>query len=101
MIDEADENALVYLGVAGIIGQPRAEAAAAVAEARRAGIRVAMITGDHPVTAARIASDLGNCEPGDKALTGAQLDELDDAGLRAVTGSTSVYARVSSPNSVR
>jgi Ca2+-transporting ATPase len=101
VIDEADENALVYLGVAGIIDPPRAEAAAAVAEARRAGIRVVMITGDHPVTAARIASDLGICEPGEKAVTGAQLDELDDAGLRAVTGSASVYARVSPRNKLQ
>ena len=101
VIDEEDENALVYLGVAGIIDPPRAEAAAAVAEARRAGIRVVMITGDHPVTAARIASDLGICGPGEKAVTGARLDELDGAGLRAVTGSTSVYARVSPHNKLQ
>ncbi|QCO98289.1 cation-translocating P-type ATPase [Arthrobacter sp. 24S4-2] len=101
VLDEADENALVYLGVAGLIDPPRAEAAAAVAAAHRAGIRVAMITGDHPVTAARIASDLGICEQGEKAVTGAQLDVLDDAGLRAVTGSTSVYARVSPHNKLQ
>lgn len=101
VLDEEDENALVYLGVAGLIDPPRAEAAAAVATARRAGIRVAMITGDHPVTAARIAGDLGICRPGEKAVTGAQLDELDDAGLRAVTGSTSVYARVSPHNKLQ
>ncbi|SDH47483.1 plasma-membrane calcium-translocating P-type ATPase/potassium and/or sodium efflux P-type ATPase,TIGR01523 [Arthrobacter subterraneus] len=101
VIDEADENALVYLGVAGIIDPPRAEAAVAVAEARRAGIRVVMITGDHPVTAARIASDLGISQPGEKAVTGARLDELDDAGLRAAAGSASVYARVSPHNKLQ
>lgn len=101
VLDEADEHTLVYLGVAGIIDPPRAEAAVAVAEARRAGIRVVMITGDHPVTAARIAGDLGISEPGDRAVTGAQLDELDAAGLRAVTASTSVYARVSPHNKLQ
>jgi magnesium-transporting ATPase (P-type) len=101
VLDEEDENALVYVGVAGLIDPPRAEAAAAVAAARRAGIRVAMITGDHPDTAARIAVDLGICKPGEKAVTGAQLDELDDEGLRAVTGSTSVYARVSPHNKLQ
>ncbi|WP_411733939.1 HAD-IC family P-type ATPase [Paeniglutamicibacter sp.] len=60
-----------------------------------------MITGDHPVTAARIAGDLGLSEPGDTAVTGAQLDELDDAGLRAVTASMSVYARVSQHNKLQ
>jgi calcium-translocating P-type ATPase len=101
VIDEADENALVYVGVAGIIDPPRAEAAVSVAEARRAGIRVAMITGDHPVTAARIASALGICGPGEKAVTGAELDGLDEAGLRAVTDSASVYARVSPYNKLQ
>ncbi|MDQ0092484.1 cation-translocating P-type ATPase [Paeniglutamicibacter psychrophenolicus] len=101
VVDEQDESALVYLGVAGIIDPPRTEAAVAVAEARRAGIRVVMITGDHPVTAARIASDLGICEPGQRAVTGAQLDQLDAAALRSVTASTSVYARVSPHNKLQ
>lgn len=101
LIDEADENTLVYVGVAGIIDPPRAEAAVAVAEARRAGIRVVMITGDHPVTAARIAIDLGISAPGDKAVTGAQLDGLDHAGLRSVTASASIYARVSPHNKLQ
>lgn len=99
--DEAAEHDLVYLGVAGIIDPPRAEAAVAVTEARRAGIRVVMITGDHPVTAARIASDLGISEPGETAVTGARLDGLDAARLRAVTASSSVYARVSPHNKLQ
>ncbi len=101
LIDETDENGLVYVGVAGIIDPPRAEAAVAVAEARRAGIRVVMITGDHPATAARIAIDLGISAPGDEAVTGAQLDGLDHADLRSVTASASIYARVSPHNKLQ
>ncbi|MFZ2173179.1 MAG: HAD-IC family P-type ATPase, partial [Rhodococcus sp. (in: high G+C Gram-positive bacteria)] len=58
-IDESLEQNLVYVGMVGIIDPPRPEAAVAIAEAHRAGVRVMMITGDHPRTAARIAKDLG------------------------------------------
>ncbi len=93
-LDPSDERDLVYLGVVGIIDPPRPEASAAIAEAHRAGIRIIMITGDHPATAARIAADLGIVAAGAPAATGAQLDLLDDAALRELTRSTSVYARV-------
>ena len=73
-LDESAERDLVYLGVVGIIDPPRAEAAVAVSEAHRAGIRTIMITGDHPVTARRIASDLGIVGPDARAVTGAELD---------------------------
>ncbi|KAE8763349.1 cation-translocating P-type ATPase [Georgenia thermotolerans] len=95
---ERAERDLVYVGVVGIIDPPRPEAAAAVAEARRAGVRVMMITGDHPTTAARIAADLGIVEPGARAVTGPELDALDEAGLRDVVSTTSVYARVAPQN---
>jgi Ca2+-transporting ATPase len=94
-VDESLERDLVYVGVVGIIDPPRAEAAQAITEARRAGIRVIMITGDHPTTASRIAADLGIIELGDRALTGAELDTLDASALRDVTRDVSVYARVS------
>jgi P-type Ca2+ transporter type 2C len=93
-VDESAENELVYVGTVGIIDPPRPEAADAVAEARRAGIRVLMITGDHPGTAARIAADLGIVEEGEPAVPGSRLDELDAAGLTQVTRTSSVYARV-------
>ena len=89
------ERDLVLVGVVGIIDPPREEAAVAVAEARRAGVRTVMITGDHPGTAARIAADLGIVEPGGRALTGADLDRLDDAALATTVEEVSVYARVS------
>ena len=95
------ERELIFVGSVGIIDPPRPEAAVAVREAHRAGIRVIMITGDHPRTAARIAADLGIVEPGARALTGAELDELDTAGLAAAVRATSVYARVAPVHKLR
>ncbi len=98
---ETLEQDLIFVGTVGIIDPPRAEAAAAIQEAQRAGIRVIMITGDHPRTAARIASDLGIIEAGATALTGAQLDELDEVGLAEAVRKTSVYARVDPSHKLR
>jgi magnesium-transporting ATPase (P-type) len=92
--DESVEQELVYLGMVGIIDPPRPEAMTAIAEAQSAGVRVVMITGDHPVTAARIASELGIVGPDATALTGAQLDALDDAGFATATRDACVFARV-------
>jgi len=97
----AAEHDLIFVGTVGIIDPPRPEAAVAIAEARRAGIRVVMITGDHPRTAIRIASDLGIVNVGSPALTGLQLDKLDDAGLVSAVRETSVYARVSPRHKLR
>lgn len=78
----------------GIIDPPRVEVRDAVAEAHRAGVRTVMITGDHPLTAARIASDLGIIEQGGKALTGDELDAMSEQQLDKATSEVSVYARV-------
>ena len=98
---EALEHGLIFAGTAGIIDPPREEAVVAIHEARRAGIRTVMITGDHPRTAARIATDLGIVEAGETALTGLELDALDDAGLREAVRKTSVFARVSPQHKLR
>lgn len=98
---EEHESDLVYLGVVGIIDPPRPEVTASVAEARRAGIRVMMITGDHPITATRIATDLGIVEPGARAVTGIDLDGLDAEGLRETARTVSVYARVAPQNKLQ
>jgi Ca2+-transporting ATPase len=95
------ERGLVYLGTVGIMDPPRIEVAVAVKEAARAGIRVLMITGDHPSTALRIAQDLGIGSSGTPPLTGAELDALDEAGLRAAIGRTTVYARVAPVHKLR
>ena len=95
------EHGLIFVGTVGMIDPPRPEAGAAIAEARRAGIRVIMITGDHPRTAARIAADLGIIEPGGAALTGAELDLLDPDGFEAAVRTVSVYARVAPAHKLR
>jgi Ca2+-transporting ATPase len=91
---EALERDLVFVGTVGMIDPPREEAAVAIREARRAGIRVVMITGDHPKTAARIAADLGIVDAGSLALTGAEIDALDETAFAEAVRKTSVYARV-------
>ena len=95
--DQADaiETDLIWNGMVGIIDPPRTEVRDSVAEAQRAGIHTVMMTGDHPLTAARIASDLGIIAKDGKALTGDQLDQLgSEAELDKATADVSVYARV-------
>jgi len=99
---DACERDLTFLGVVAIIDPPRDEAAEAIREAHRAGIRTVMITGDHPVTAARIAQDLGISDEDDPAtLTGRDLDGLDDDALAGAARSTAVYARVAPEHKLR
>lgn len=98
---ETLEQQLCYLGLSGMIDPIRPEVKAAVAECREAGIRPVMITGDHRDTAVAIAKQLGILEPGQKAVTGTQLDELSDAELAEHIGDYSVYARVQPEHKVR
>jgi len=95
------EQDLEYLGTVGIIDPPREEAADAIAQARQAGIRVIMITGDHPRTALRIAADLGIVDVGAPVLTGVDLDKLDDKAFAAAALQTSVFARVAPKHKLR
>jgi len=95
------ERDLVFAGTVGIIDPPREEAAQAIADAHRAGIRVIMITGDHPRTAARIAVDLGIADADTVALTGNDLDELDAAGFAEAVRRTAVFARVAPVHKLR
>jgi potassium/sodium efflux P-type ATPase len=100
--DGADlERELIYLGLVGIIDPPRPEARTAIEEAHAAGVRVVMITGDHPRTALRIAADLGVSEPGAGVIAGADLDRLDDEALRDTARRASVYARVAPAHKLR
>ena len=95
------ENGLTFMGLVGMIDPPRPEAKDAVTICRRAGIKPVMITGDHVVTASAIARELGILQEGDRAITGAQLDEMTDEELDAQVESISVYARVSPENKIR
>jgi magnesium-transporting ATPase (P-type) len=88
------EQGLTYVGLVGIIDPPRPEVAEAIRQAHQAGVRVIMITGDLPRTAARIATDLGLVGPDGTVLTGPDLSRLDGLGLTAAVRRTSVYARV-------
>lgn len=91
---------LVFLGIIGFIDPPREEAVAAIAECRTAGIAVKMITGDHGVTAAAIARQLGLSDnPG--VVTGAELDTIGDADLRGRVDHTAVFARASPEHKLR
>ncbi len=99
--DESLEQGLVYLGTAGIIDPPRTEARQAVAEARSAGIRVIMITGDHPRTAGRIAEQLGIIDQDGATLTGLEIDRLDDRTFREAVRRVSVFARVAPEHKLR
>ncbi|HWS91050.1 MAG TPA: cation-translocating P-type ATPase, partial [Mycobacterium sp.] len=90
---DALERDLAYAGMVGITDPPRPEAAAAIADAHRAGVRVMMITGDHPSAAARIARELG-IEDKESAVSGAELAALDDAQLRETVRQHSQYTQV-------
>ena len=100
-VGEHLEHELIFAGVVGIIDPPRGEARTAIGEAHAAGVRVVMITGDHPGTAARIAADLGIIAADGRAVAGPELSRLDDADLAATVRQSSVYARVAPEHKLR
>lgn len=95
------ENGFTFLGLISMVDPPREESKEAVADAKRAGIRPVMITGDHKITATAIAKQIGIFEEGDLAVTGAELDAMSDEELDRNITKTSVYARVSPENKIR
>lgn len=95
------EKDFVFLGLVSMVDPPRPESVQAVADAKNAGIRTVMITGDHKVTATAIARKIGIFEDGDLALTGAELDAMSDKELEKAIDRVSVYARVSPENKIR
>lgn len=98
---EEIEKELTLMGLVGMIDPPRPEAREAVAVCRRAGIRPVMITGDHVVTASAIARDLGILQEGDRAITGQQLQQMNDSELDEQVRHIAVYARVSPEDKIR
>ena len=95
------ERDLVFVGLIGMIDPARMEVRPALENAKRAGIRTIMITGDFPNTAKAIAEDIGLMRPGKKVLTGADLDLLSEAQLIAEIEETDVFARVSPEHKMR
>jgi Ca2+-transporting ATPase len=95
------ERDLIFLGMIGMIDPARPEVKPAVAEARAAGIKTVMVTGDYPDTARAIANQLDLLRSQERVLTGAQLNAMSDEGLAAAVESIDVYARVSPQHKVR
>jgi len=94
------ERDMTFLGLVGMIDPPRPEAKAAVEQCERAGIRVVMITGDHPITAQAVAGELGLLRAG-HTVTGAELEDMNDERLERSVESIEVYARVSPAHKLR
>ena len=96
-----NENDFIFLGLISMMDPPREESKAAVADAKRAGIKPVMITGDHKITATAIAKQIGIFEDGDIAMTGRELDAMSEEELDRKITEISVYARVSPENKIR
>ena len=92
---------LTFLGLLGMRDPPRDDVRASIASCEAAGIRVVMITGDHAATAVAIAGELGIAGSEHGALTGTDLDALDEASLRERVAAVSVFARVSPEHKLR
>lgn len=103
--EDTVEHDLIWVGLVGLIDPPRPEAAESVALCGQAGIRVIMITGDHPATAAAIAREIGllTGNPGNTVgvLTGRELARLSDDELLAVLPQTTVFARTAPEHKLR
>jgi Ca2+-transporting ATPase len=95
------ENAFTFIGLLGMIDPARPEVAPAIETARHAGIETVMITGDYLNTALAIGAEIGLLRDGDRALTGAELDQLDEVEFEALVEDVAVYARVSPQHKVR
>ena len=98
---DAVEHDLVFVGLTGMYDPPRQEAKEAVAKCRAAGIRVVMITGDHPHTATAIAREIGIASADDMAIAGIDLDKMSDDELRRRAPEVAVYARVTAEHKLR
>jgi P-type Ca2+ transporter type 2C len=95
------ETDLTFLGLVAMIDPPREEVKAAIAKCRASGIRTVMITGDHKNTAVAIARELGFYGEDSRALTGEELDRLDDADFEGAVEKVAVYARVAPEHKLR
>ena len=100
-LDLVDEDDYIFIGLISMMDPPREESKAAVADAKRAGIKPIMITGDHKITATAIAKQIGIFEEGDLAVTGVELDAMSEEELAEKIDRISVYARVSPENKIQ
>ena len=98
---EVLERELTFLGLFGLMDPPRPGAREAVEKCRTAGVRTVLITGDHKLTAVAVAKELGILEPGQRAVTGAELDFMPEEMLEEDVERFSVYARVTPEHKLR
>lgn len=98
---DSAESELTFLGLVGMIDPPRPEVAEAVRQAKTAGIRPVMITGDHPITAKEIAKQLGIAEEGARVVTGKELTDMSMTELESIVEEVPVFARVSPEHKLR
>jgi len=101
LTEDVVERDLVFVGLSGMYDPPRQEAKEALEKCHAAGIRVVMITGDHPHTAAAIAREIGISSDADLTITGIELDKMNDAELHQRADKISVYARVTAEHKLR
>ncbi|NHI69116.1 cation-translocating P-type ATPase [Lactococcus garvieae] len=101
VLDLEDENDLILIGLTAMIDPPREAVYDSIAEAKKAGIRTVMITGDHKTTARAIGQDIGLFGENDIAVTGQELDAMSEQELDDNLAKISVYARVSPENKIR
>jgi Ca2+-transporting ATPase len=99
LTEELFQGKLVFTGLFGMLDPPRKEVIEAIAACKKGGIRVAMITGDNPMTAIAIATELGI--PADSVITGQELETLSDEQLKEKVKETSVFARVEPSHKLR
>jgi Ca2+-transporting ATPase len=99
-LESSTEREQVFVGLYGMMDPPRPEAYQAIQVSQKAGIRTIMITGDHPLTAERIARDLGIFSSG-RVITGVELAQMNDNDLEQVVQENSVFARVSPEHKLR
>lgn len=100
-VPEIITDELVYVGLVGILDPPKTGVAKSVVEARRLGIKPVMVTGDHPLTARAIAAEIGIFQPGDRILTGRDIDQLSPEDLDRLIMEASVFARMSPEHKLR
>jgi Ca2+-transporting ATPase len=97
--EELERN-MTYVGILGLLDPPRPEVTAAIDECHRAGIKVAMVTGDHALTAEAVGREIGLLT-GEKIITGTQLEAMSDDELYGIVEDTRIYARVNPEHKLR
>jgi len=99
--EQESEQGLIFTGLVGMIDPPRPEVPAAIRKCQGAGVKVVMITGDHPNTASAIGREIGLLADHDRVVTGAELDDMSDRQLEDIVQNIAVFARTSPNHKLR